>query len=101
MKTLVFVLVLLVSGCVHLDKTSSSPIRGVLLDKDGIGISGAQIWAYFQLPGGIFAAPKHKAFGPALTEPNGEFTLPLEVVSMIQTGTIFDGSGCQNECKKN
>jgi hypothetical protein len=92
MKTLIALVSLFLGGCLHVEKTTPTPITGVLLDEKERPISDARIWALFQLPGGIFAAPRHVAFGPAITRSDGSFTVALESVTMIQTGTVFDGN---------
>jgi hypothetical protein len=90
-----FILVLLcvmLASCVHVDRTTSHPIDGVLVDYDGRPIAGAQVWALCQLPGGLFAAPRNTSWGPSITDAAGNFKIEMTPVSMIQTGTIFDGS---------
>ena len=87
-----FLCSLLLTGCVHVEKTTSRPITGVLFDSKGSPIAGAQVWAYCKLPSGLFAAPRNTSFGPALTKQDGSFVLEMKPVSMVQTGTVFDGS---------
>ena len=93
MKTLISLLAAIsLSGCVHIDQTTAHPIEGVLLDHDGAPIAGAQVWAYCRLPGGIVAAPKTVSWGPGVTDSSGRFRIDMESISMVQTGSIFDGS---------
>jgi hypothetical protein len=93
MKHLDAILLLcLLSSCVHVEKTPSTPVSGVLNDSQGHPIRGAQVWAYCTLPGGFFAAKKHVSWGPGITNSEGKFSIPMTPVSMVQTGTIFDGS---------
>ena len=92
MKTLLLILpAMILASCIHMDTTTTKPIEGILLDKRGHPISGAYIWATYQLPGGLFSAPKHETVGPAITKRNGTFLLPQNSITMIQTGSIFDG----------
>ena len=82
----------LLGGCMHVDRTTSNPITGVLVDHGGRAMPGAQVWAFCQMPGGIFAAPKNTSWGPGVTDVEGRFRIEITPVSMVQTGTIFDGS---------
>ena len=82
---------LLAASCVHVEKTTGKPIHGVLVDEKDRGIAGAQVWAKFQLPGGLLSAPRYTAFGPAITGRDGRFTLDLKPVPMVQTMTVWDG----------
>jgi hypothetical protein len=81
----------MLSGCLHVEKTTSHPIDGVLRDHEGRPIVGAQVWARCQLPGGLFSAPRNTSWGPAITDGEGRFKIEMTPVSMVQTGTIFDG----------
>jgi hypothetical protein len=49
---------LLAASCVHVEKTTGTPIHGVLVDEKDRGIAGAQVWAKFQMPGGLLSAPR-------------------------------------------
>jgi hypothetical protein len=91
MKRLAIILSAFLTSCVHIDHTTTNAVNGVLLAENGRPIFGAQIWAVFLLPGGLFSAKQHVAFGPAITRHDGSFSVRLHSVSMIHTGTIFDG----------
>src|SRR5690349_21727947 len=82
----------LLGGCLHVDQTTSHPITGILVDHHGSPVTGAQVWAICRLPGGLFAAPKNTSWGPGVTDIEGRFKIDMTSVSMVQTGTIFDGS---------
>lgn len=82
---------LMFTGCVHMEKTSSKPIKGILRDEKGRPLADGQIWAEFLMPGGLFKAQRSVAQGPAISRADGTFTLNLMPITMVQTGTIFDG----------
>jgi hypothetical protein len=92
MRPILIFLICIHSGCLHIERTTSHPIEGVLNDHTGSPISGTQVWAVCRMPGGLLEAPKNTSWGPAVTDIEGKFRILMTPVSMIQTGTIFDGS---------